>query len=142
MTVVTCAPNHPHGKLYPGYRNRLWQSETLDGVKVVRLWTWLAANEGFLPRILNYVSYMVAAILALPFLPKADVVVTTSPQFFCGLVGLFARSGQARALGAGDPRPLAGEHRRRRRDEEGPRRSASWNGWKASPTVRPTPSSR
>jgi glycosyltransferase involved in cell wall biosynthesis len=91
VTVVTCAPNHPHGKLYPGYRNKLWQSETLGGVKVVRLWTHLAANEGFLPRILNYVSYMAAAILALPFLPKADVVVTTSPQFFCGLVGLFAR---------------------------------------------------
>ncbi len=91
VTVVTCAPNHPQGKLYPGYRNRFWQSETRDGVKVIRLWTWLAANEGFLPRILNYVSYMIAATLALPFLPKADVVVTTSPQFFCGLVGLFAR---------------------------------------------------
>ena len=91
VTVVTCAPNHPHGKLYPGYQNRLWRSDTLDGVKVVRLWTWIAANEGFLPRILNYVSYMVAALVALPFLPKADVVVTTSPQFFCGLVGLVAR---------------------------------------------------
>ena len=91
VTVVTCAPNHPHGKLYPGYRNKLWQTETRDGVRVVRLWTWLAANEGFLPRILNYVSFLVAAVLALPFLPKADVVVTTSPQFFCGLVGLFAR---------------------------------------------------
>ncbi len=91
VTVVTCAPNHPHGKLYPGFRNKLWQSETLDGVKVVRVWSWLAANEGFLPRILNYVSYMAASILALPFLPRADVVVTTSPQFFCGLVGLFAR---------------------------------------------------
>lgn len=91
VTVVTCAPNHPNGKIYPGYQNRLWSSETRDGVKVVRLWTWLAANEGFLPRVLNYVSYMVAAVLALPFLPRADVVVTTSPQFFCGLVGFFAR---------------------------------------------------
>ncbi len=91
VTVVTCAPNHPNGKVYPGYRNRLWQTETRDGVKVVRLWTWLAANEGFLPRILNYLSYMIVAILALPFLPKADVVVTTSPQFFCGLVGLIAK---------------------------------------------------
>ena len=59
MTVVTCAPNHPNGKIYPGFRNSLWQSETRDGVKVVRLWTWLAANEGFWPRILNYVSYMI-----------------------------------------------------------------------------------
>ncbi len=91
VTVVTCAPNHPHGKIYPGFKNKLWQSETRDGVKIVRLWTWLAANEGFMPRVLNYMSYMVAAVLALPFLPKADVVVTTSPQFFCGLVGVFAR---------------------------------------------------
>jgi glycosyltransferase involved in cell wall biosynthesis len=92
VTVVTCAPNHPNGKVYPGFSNKLWQAETRDGVKVVRLWTWLAANEGFLPRILNFTSYMVMAILALPFLPKADVIVTTSPQFFCGLVGFFARA--------------------------------------------------
>jgi glycosyltransferase involved in cell wall biosynthesis len=91
VTVVTCAPNHPNGTIYPGFKNKLWQTETRDGVKVVRLWTWLAANEGFLPRVLNYVSYMIAAVLALPFLPRADVVVTTSPQFFCGLVGFFAR---------------------------------------------------
>ena len=31
VTVVTCAPNHPHGKLYPSYRNKLWQSERRDG---------------------------------------------------------------------------------------------------------------
>ncbi len=92
VTVVTCAPNHPNGKVYPGYRNRLGQTETREGVKVVRVWTWLAANEGFWPRIFNYVSYMLMAIAALPFLPKADVVVSTSPQFFCGLVGLFARA--------------------------------------------------
>jgi len=91
VTVVTCAPNHPDGKIYPGFRNRLWQVETRDGVQVVRLWTYLAANKGFAPRVLNYLSYMIMAVLALPFLPKADVVVTTSPQFFCGLVGLFAR---------------------------------------------------
>ena len=91
VTVVTCAPNHPGGKIYPGYRNRLWQRETIGGVEVIRLWTWLAANEGFLKRILNYVSFLAAAVLALPFLPRADVIVTTSPQFFCGLAGLPAR---------------------------------------------------
>ncbi len=90
-TVVTCVPNHPAGKIYPGYNNKLYQTEMRDGVKVVRLWTFLAANEGFLFRTLNYVAYMVVATLALPFLPKADVVVSTSPQFFCGLTGFAAR---------------------------------------------------
>ncbi len=87
VTVVTCVPNHPTGRAYPGYRNRLWQEEERDGVRVIRLWTWLAANEGFLPRISNYVSYLLSVLLWMWRLPKADVVLSTSPQFFCGLAG-------------------------------------------------------
>ena len=87
VTVVTCVPNHPTGRAYPGYRNRLWQEEERDGVRVIRLWTWLAANEGFLPRIANYVSYLLSVLLWMWRLPKADVVLSTSPQFFCGLAG-------------------------------------------------------
>jgi uncharacterized heparinase superfamily protein/glycosyltransferase involved in cell wall biosynthesis len=91
VTVVTSAPNHPRGVIYPGYRNRLFQVETMDGVKVVRVWTFLAANEGFALRTLNYLSFMVSAALAVPRLPRPDVFVSTSPQFFCGLTGLVAR---------------------------------------------------
>ena len=71
VTVVTCAPNHPAGKLYDGYRNRLFQRETLDGVEVIRVWTYLAANAGFLRRTLNYLSYVLGVTLALPRLKAA-----------------------------------------------------------------------
>lgn len=91
VTVVTCAPNHPAGTLYPGYRNRLWQEEIIDGIRVIRLWTWLAANEGFLPRIANYVSYLLSVLVWMWRLPRADVVMSTSPQFFCGLAGWFLK---------------------------------------------------
>lgn len=91
VTVVTCAPNHPHGKLYPGYRNRLFQREVIDGVEVIRVWTWIAANEGFLPRIANYLSYLVSVALQLWRLPAADIVLSSSPQFFCGLAGWLLR---------------------------------------------------
>ncbi|HEX4695908.1 glycosyltransferase family 4 protein [Sphingomonas sp.] len=87
VTVVTCAPNHPAGALYPGYRNRLWQEETIDGIRVIRLWTWLAPNEGFVRRIANYVSYMLSVLVWMWRFPKADMVMSTSPQFFCGLAG-------------------------------------------------------
>ena len=82
VTVVTTAPNFPAGRIFDGYRNRLWQRETIDGVEVIRLWTYITANEGFLRRTLDYVSFMAAAIVATPFLPRTDVVVSTSPQFF------------------------------------------------------------
>jgi glycosyltransferase involved in cell wall biosynthesis len=94
--VITCAPNHPRGKVYSGYRNRLFQRESKDGIDVVRVWTYVTANEGFLKRTLNYVSFMVSSILAAPFVGRADVVITTSPQFFNGLAGYFA-SGLKRA---------------------------------------------
>jgi len=89
VTVVTCAPNHPRGEVYAGYRNRLWQEEPMEGIRVIRIWTYMAANEGFAKRTLNYVSFMVSAVMAVPRLAKADVVLTTSPQFFNGLAGYF-----------------------------------------------------
>ncbi|NGZ01420.1 MAG: glycosyltransferase WbuB [Nitrospira sp. WS238] len=87
VTVVTCAPNHPQGKVYEGYQNRWYQQETRDGINVVRVWTFVTANEGFVKRTLNYVSYMCSAAVVSFFLPKADVVLSTSPQFFNGLAG-------------------------------------------------------
>lgn len=82
VTVVTCAPNFPKGRVYEGYRNRPWQSETVDGIRVVRVWSYVTANEGFTLRTLDYVSYMVSAVLASPFVRGIDLVVGTSPQFF------------------------------------------------------------
>jgi glycosyltransferase involved in cell wall biosynthesis len=89
VTVLTCAPNHPAGRVYPGHHNRLWQTETNAGIRVCRVWTLLAPNRGTVRRTLNYLSYLLMAVLAAPFLRRADVVVSTSPQFFCGLAGYF-----------------------------------------------------
>ena len=87
VTVVTCVPNHPRGVVYKGYKNKIFQTEVVDGIKVIRLWSFVTANEGFVKRTLNYVSYLLAVIVALPFLPRPHIVVSTSPQFFCGLAG-------------------------------------------------------
>lgn len=86
VTVVTTAPNFPKGELFAGYRNRLWQTEDMEGIRVVRVWTYITANEGFVRRTLDYVSFMASAVVASPFLGRPDVVIGTSPQFFtvCG----------------------------------------------------------
>lgn len=95
VTVITGAPNFPKGKVFGGYRNRLWQAEDMAGIRVIRVWTYITANEGFARRILDYVSYMIAAILAAPFVRSVDVVVGTSPQLFTAcaafVVGLYKR---------------------------------------------------
>lgn len=87
VTVVTCVPNWPHGKAFPGYRNRLYQVEWLDGVRVIRLWSYMTANKGFLRRTLDYISFMLSAILFCWRYPRFDVILATSPQFFTAVAG-------------------------------------------------------
>ncbi len=82
VTVITCAPNFPKGKVFSGYRNALWTTEHMDGIRVIRVWTYITANEGFLRRTLDYMSFMVSAIIASLWVKKVDVVIGTSPQFF------------------------------------------------------------
>jgi glycosyltransferase involved in cell wall biosynthesis len=87
VTVITCAPNFPKGRVFPGYRNRLFARETVEGIEVVRVWSYITANEGFLKRTLDYVSFMLSALPASLRLPRPDVVVATSPQFFTACAG-------------------------------------------------------
>jgi hypothetical protein len=92
VTVITCAPNCPDGVVYAGYRNRFRREEIIDGIRVIRVWTYIAPNKGFFRRIMNYVSYMVSATFhAVVTLRDIDVVVATSPQFFCGWAGVLCR---------------------------------------------------
>ncbi len=95
VTVITCAPNFPAGKVFPGYRNRLYGREEMDGITVIRAWTYITANEGFYRRTLDYVSFMLSAFIASFGVRKVDVIIGTSPQFFTAIsafmVSLFRR---------------------------------------------------
>ncbi|NGX17026.1 glycosyltransferase family 4 protein [Wenzhouxiangella sp. XN24] len=90
VTVVTCAPNFPRGRVFEGYKNRLWQREDISGIQVVRVWTYITANEGFTRRILDYLSFMFSAVIASCFVRRVDVVVGTSPQFFAAFAAYVA----------------------------------------------------
>jgi len=87
VTVITCAPNFPEGKLYLGYKNCWRHVEVIDGIRVVRVKTYITANEGFLKRTLDYMSFMVMGFVMGMFERRPDVVVATSPQFFCAVGG-------------------------------------------------------
>ncbi len=82
VTVITGAPNFPAGRVHAGYRNRWYRRETVDGIEVVRVKTFIAPNRGFTLRILDYLSFMLSAFCAGLLQRRPDVVVGTSPQFF------------------------------------------------------------
>lgn len=87
VTVVTCAPNFPAGRVHDGYSNRLYQTEVVDGIRVVRVKTFITKNSGFLLRTLDYLSFMVAGFFGALLQRRPDVVVATSPQFFTACAG-------------------------------------------------------
>lgn len=81
VTVITCAPNFPKGEVFEGYKNKLVQQEIIDGIKVIRVWSYITANSGFVKRILDFISYAIMAFwVGLSI--KCDVIIGTSPQFF------------------------------------------------------------
>ena len=86
VTIITCAPNFPKGKVYDGYKNKLYQVEHVDGIKVVRVWSYITANEGFIKRTLDFISFSVSSFIAGLF-QSCDIIVATSPQFFTALSG-------------------------------------------------------
>lgn len=82
VTIITCVPNFPTGQIFKGYKNKIWQSEYIDGIHVIRVWSFVAANEGFLKRTLDHLSFMFSSIGAGILVRRIDVIIGTSPQFF------------------------------------------------------------
>lgn len=86
VTVITCFPNFPKGKVFEGYTNKLYQKENIDGINVVRVWSYITENNGFFKRIMDYVSYAFTSFIFGLFIKK-DLIIATSPQFFTAISG-------------------------------------------------------
>jgi len=87
ITVITSAPNFPQGRLHDGWENRWHQTEMMEGIRVVRVKTYIAANRGTARRTLDFISFMITAFTAGLFEKRPDVIAATSPQFFAAVGG-------------------------------------------------------
>ena len=84
VTVITCFPNFPKGKVFEGYKNSWRKEEVIEGIRVIRVWSFITANNGFVKRILDYISFGVSSFLNGLFI-KTDLIIGTSPQFFSAM---------------------------------------------------------
>jgi glycosyltransferase involved in cell wall biosynthesis len=87
VTVLTCAPNFPEGRVFEGFNNSLYSRSMMDGIAVIRVKTFISSNEGFVLRILDFISFMFSSFLAGLFQRNVDVIVATSPQLFTAVSG-------------------------------------------------------
>jgi glycosyltransferase involved in cell wall biosynthesis len=98
VTVLTCAPNFPNGILFKGYKNKIMSSSKVNGVNVVRCWSFISKNEGFILRVLDHLSSALMFSIVPFFIKRPDVVIATSPQFLTLISGYISSSLIRRSL--------------------------------------------
>lgn len=85
VTFVTSAPSYPLGKVFAGYQNRILSKEELEGVRVIRVWSYISPKKDFLSRALNFGTFSLFALLGGLAAGKPDVIFSYSPPLPLGL---------------------------------------------------------
>lgn len=85
VDFVTCAPNYPYGRVYPSYRNCLYQQEERQGVRVIRVWSHLSPRRSPWRRIFQDGSFSANAAWGGLVAGKPDIIYSYSPPLPLGL---------------------------------------------------------
>lgn len=89
VTVVTCFPNYPTGNIPEKYKGLKYFEEEVDGIKVIRTFTYATPNKGFFKRILAYFSFMFSSVIqSINKIGKQDLVIASSPPYTVGISGM------------------------------------------------------
>lgn len=75
VEVLTGFPNYPGGKIYSGYRIKLWQREAMDGVRVNRVAIYPSHDGSGVRRVINYLSFALTSLFFGPFMVRKPEVV-------------------------------------------------------------------
>jgi colanic acid biosynthesis glycosyl transferase WcaI len=88
VTVLTTLPNYPLGVVPPEYQHGARRREMRNGVLVVRVWSYVSPNKGFVRRILAQLSFgCLAPFLSRHAIGQPDVVIVESPPLFDAIAG-------------------------------------------------------
>jgi colanic acid biosynthesis glycosyl transferase WcaI len=92
VLVVTSFPSYPAGVVFPSYQNRLFGREQIDGIPVVRTYTYATTSRSFWSRVLSFGAFCASSALqgswlALTGKLEADVVYAILPPLPLGVSG-------------------------------------------------------
>ncbi|GLV55959.1 glycosyltransferase WbuB [Dictyobacter sp. S3.2.2.5] len=89
VTVLTTLPNYPNGIVPQQYRKGgPVQVETYQGVRVIRVWSYIHPNKGFFRRILSQLSFgCLAPLLGWHAIGSPDIILAESPPLFDAIAG-------------------------------------------------------
>lgn len=86
VEVLTGFPNYPGGKIYDGYRLKLFQKECIEQIKIHRVFLYPSHDEYKFKRILNYISFAISAFIYFCiFIRKANILYVYHPPLTVGI---------------------------------------------------------
>lgn len=92
VSVLTGFPNYPGGKIYNGYKIKLYQKEEIDGVSILRVPLYPSHDSSALKRILNYISFAFMAMLfGIFYMKKVDVMYAYHPPLTVGIAAIMIK---------------------------------------------------
>ncbi len=90
VTVLTDFPHYPEGKIHAGYRNKLFQIQYKDGVRILRSFIYaVPRNKSLRLRSLPYLSFALSALPAAAFSGGQDIAYIHVPVLPLGYGSLF-----------------------------------------------------
>jgi colanic acid biosynthesis glycosyl transferase WcaI len=98
VRVVTGFPSAPNWKLWPGYRNRIFMREVINGVPVFRCYLYIPKNpRKALSRVLFDSVFAMSSLAGIFVGRRPNLVVVVSPPLQLAITGrVMAALGQAR----------------------------------------------
>jgi colanic acid biosynthesis glycosyl transferase WcaI len=84
VTFVTSTPSYPYGRPFRGYSNKLFYREILEGIDVIRVWSYISPKKTIVQRLINYTTFSLASLLGGLVSKKPDVILSFSPPLPLG----------------------------------------------------------
>jgi colanic acid biosynthesis glycosyl transferase WcaI len=88
-TMLTAFPYYPAWKKRREDQMRIYASEELNGVRVLRCWHYVPSRVNTPKRILHELSFGALSFLRLIFLARPDLLIVVSPPLLAGLLAHF-----------------------------------------------------
>ena len=94
IVVLTTFPNHPLGKIFPGYKNKWFQKEVLDDINIYRSYSYIPHNlKNKFERLRNYFSFALSSFInfrkILKYEKNVDIIIASSPPISVAIIGTY-----------------------------------------------------
>jgi glycosyltransferase involved in cell wall biosynthesis len=87
VTVISAAPHHMSGRTDKTFQNKLFNSQMIEGIQLIKVFSYPNYKVNMLSRILYYTIYPLLAIIPAIKSRSPDVLITTTPSIFLLFTG-------------------------------------------------------